>query len=342
MKKQLFAIGLLTLFVLSVNAQGLSDQKEEEPGYLGTYSLFLENNRSESFRLFQGDTTAADTAWKFGGLIGANLNQAAFVNWASGGQNSIAYTVLANAFAKYEKGKSRWITSLDLAYGQTRVGGEGPFRKTDDRIELSSKYGYEINEKVFWTALLNFRTQFDEGFNLPNDSVPISEFMSPGYLQIALGIDYIPTENFSVMVSPLASKMTFVMNQRMADAGQFGVEPAEFNEFGEKTQDGANFRYELGASLTAMYSVKFAKESISFSSKLQLFSNYLEKPENIDVNWETLLSFKINNYLNASISTLLIYDDDIDIVEEVDGETEVGPRTQFREVLSIGLAYTIK
>lgn len=342
MKKHIFTIGVFTLFILAANAQGLSDKKESDPGYLGTYSLYLENNRSESFRLFQGDTTAADTAWKFGGLVGLNFSQAAFINWASGGQNSIAYTVLGNAYAKYDKGKSRWITSLDLAYGQTRVGEDGRFRKTDDRIELSSKYGYEINEKVYWSALLNFRSQFDEGFNLPNDSVSISEFMSPGYLQVALGIDYIPTENFSVMVSPLASKMTFVMNQRMADVGQFGVDPAEFNELGEKTQDGANFRYELGASLTAMYSVKFARESISFSTKLQLFSNYLEKPENIDVNWETLLSFKINDYLNASISTLLLYDDDIDIVEEVDGETKVGPRTQFREVFSIGLAYTIK
>ena len=132
------------------------------------------------------------------------------------------------------------------------------------------------------------------------------------------------------------------MNQRMADAGQFGVEPAAFNDLGEKTADGENFRYELGASLIAMYNTQFWDESIAFSTQLQLFTNYLDRPENIDVNWEALLSFKINDYLNASISTLLIYDHDIDIAVETDDGVEVGPRTQFKEVLSIGLAYTIK
>ena len=342
MKKWSIALGAILMAFIAAKGQGLSDNGDGKIKSLGTYSLYLENNRSESFRLFQGDTAKVDTTWKFGGLVGLNFNQAAFVNWAAGGENSISYTALGNAYAKYAKGKSRWITTIDLAYGQTRLGDGGPLRKTNDRIELTSKYGHKLSEDIYMSALLNFRTQFDEGFALPNDSVSISEFMSPGYLSIALGIDYIPAENFSVMVSPVTSKMTFVMNQRMADAGQFGVEPAEFNELGDKTADGENFRYELGASLIAMYNTQFWDESVAFSTKLQLFTNYLDRPENIDVNWEALLSFKINDYLNASISTVLIYDHDIDIAVETDDGVEVGPRTQFKEVLSIGLAYTIK
>lgn len=345
MKKSLIA-AVVCLMAVPAFSQGLSDKKEAPaPDRPGTYSLFLENNHNNGFRLFQDNEARQDTSWKFGGIIGANFNQAAFINWAAGGENSIAYNVLGSAFARYEKGKTLWVSSLDLAYGQTKLG-DGPLRKTDDRIELNSKYGHKINEKVFWSALMNFRTQFDRGFNLPNDSISISEFMAPGYLSFALGIDYVPHESFSVMVSPLASKMTFVMNQRLADAGAFGVEAAEFDELGNKTADGANFRYELGASLTAAYNTKFGDDRFAFSTRLQLFTNYLDRPENIDVNWETLFTIKINKFLNVNLATLLIYDHDITIREVVDEndptQDKFGPRTQFREVLSVGLSYTIK
>lgn len=335
----------MALLLVAGAAFANSDSEDKkDPGYLGTYSLFLENNRNNMFRLFQ-DSDTKDTTWVFGGVVGVNFNQAAFINWAAGGENSIAYTALGSAMAKYEKGKTQWVTSLDLAYGQTRLGA-GPLRKTDDRIELNSKYGHKINDKLFWSGLMNFRTQFDQGFNLPNDSVSISEFMAPGYLTLALGIDYQPTKNLTFMISPATSKMTFVMNQRLADAGQFGVEAAEFDEFGVKIRDGRSFRFEMGASLTAAYAAKFAKDNIAFSTRLILFSNYLDRPQNVDVNWETLLSFKVNKFLNVNLATLLIYDHDIIIREVVNADDpsqdRFGPRTQFREVLSVGLTYTIK
>lgn len=341
MKKFYISIATVLMAVTAGSSQGLSDKNEKEQSSLGTYSLFLENNRNEAFRLFQQDTTEIDTTWQFGGLVGLNLSQSTYSNWAAGGENSLSYTALFNAFSIYTKDKSRWSSTLDLAYGQSRIGDGGPFRKIDDRIEFNTKYGYELSEEFFLTALLNFRTQFDKGYNLPNDSVHFSEFMSPGYLTLALGLDYIPNDNFSAMLSPVSTKMTFVTNQRMADDGDFGVEPAEYNDEGAKIQDGENFRFEFGATFIARYNNSFANESIMFSTKLQLFSNYLEKPENIDVNWEGLLSFKINDFLNASIAAQVIYDDDIRITEVEDGEIRTGPRTQYRQVLSIGLAYTL-
>ena len=341
MKNLYFITAALLCLAASAQGQGLSDKKNNTQESLGTYSLFLENNRNESFRLFQ-DTATVDTTWQFGGLLGLNFSQSAYFNWAAGGENSIAYTALLNAFMIYAEGNSRWATTLDLAYGQSRIGDGGALRKIDDRIEFNTKYGQKMTETLFLSALLNFRTQFDRGYNLPNDSVHFSEFMSPGYLTLALGIDYIPSDNFSLMISPASSKMTFVMNQRMADNGDYGVDPAEYDAFGNKISDGENFRFEFGASLMARYTTAFANESIHFATKLQLFTNYLEKPENIDVNWEGLLTFKINDFLNASIAAELIYDDDIHMVEIVDGEERIGPRTQFKEVLSIGFAYTIR
>ncbi len=332
----------LFLFFVPVAITLAQDGNTNATLSLETYSLFLENNHKNTLSLFQGDPATADTTWQFGGMVGLNFSQSAYVNWAAGGENSISYTAMLNTFLKYQKGNSRWNTTLDLAYGQSRIGEGGRMKKIDDRIDFNSKYGYKMTDKLFLSALMNFRTQFDLGYNLPNDSVFFSEFMSPAYLTLALGLDYIPSENFSVMLSPIAGKMTMVMNQRLADAGSYGVEPAEYNDLGDKIADGKNVRLEMGASLMARYNVSLVNESINFATKLQLFSNYLEKPGNIDVNWEGLLTFKINDFLNASIAAELIYDDDIHVVIVEDDVARSAPRTQFREVLSIGLAYNFR
>jgi hypothetical protein len=345
MKKLIFGTLALFLATSAIADGGTEEKKKNDNPYLGTYSLFLENNRNEAFRLFQGSESERDTSWKFGGIVGLNFNQVAFVNWAAGGQNSIAYTAIGSVFARYEKGKSLWVTSLDLAYGQSKLGRD-KLRKTDDRIELNSKYGYKIDDKWFASALLNFRTQFDKGYNLPNDSVVISDFMAPAYLTFGLGIDYVPNENFSIMASPLTAKITFVSNQTLANAGQFGMEPAVFDTAGNILTIGANVRYELGAALNAVYTNKFYKDNIFFSSRLGLFSNYMDRPENIDVNAEAMLTLKVNKFMNVSIAALLIYDHDITIREVVDvndpTQDRFGPRTQFKEVLSVGISYTIK
>jgi len=339
--------GTLALFAaITTFAHGEHEEKKKNSNpYLGTYSVFLENNRNEAFRLFQGDDAARDTSWKFGGVVGVNFNQVAFVNWAAGGENSMSYTALGSVFARYEKGKSLWVNSLDLAYGQSKIG-RGSLRKTDDRIELNSKYGYKLSDKWYASALLNFRTQFDKGFNIPNDSVIISDFMAPAYLTFGIGIDYVHNEHFSVMMSPLTAKLTFVSNQTLANAGQFGMEPAILDSAGNVFTKGENIRYELGAALNAVYTNKFYKDNIYFTSRLGLFTNYLDRPENIDVNAEAMLTFKVNKFLNVSIAALLIYDHDITIREVVDiddpTQDKFGPRTQFKEVLSVGFSYTIK
>ena len=295
-----------------------------------------------------------DTIWWTGGLSTISFNQTSFSNWAAGGENSIAANALLNLYAKYKNGRHAWDNSLDLGYGLVKPGVKD-VRKSDDKIDLLSKYGYDINNKnkLFYTFLLNFKSQFTEGFEYPTDTtkVLISDFLAPGYLLLALGIDFKPEEYFSVFLSPLTAKFTFVNHQDLADAGSFGVEPATYNELGVKTSDGENLRSEFGAYLN----VKFQKDvlsNVNLLTKLDLFSNYSENPQNIDVNWEVLLGMKINTYLTASISTHLIYDDDVNIQEyeerngfripklRPDGVTPLtGPRVQFKEVLAIGFSY---
>lgn len=297
------------------------------------------------------DSLAVDTAWKTGGVFTLNFNQTSLTNWAAGGENSIAANSLLNVFAKYKKNRTAWDNSLDLAYGLLKAG-EKDVRKSEDKIDLLTKYGYDATGKSKWyyTALFNFKSQFTSGYEYPTDTTKIlvSEFAAPAYFLFALGMDYKPKDHFSLFVSPITVKATMVNNQDLADAGAFGVEGAEFDTAGVKLKDGENLKTELGAYVNA----KFQKDvltNVNLLTKLDLFMNY-EDPAHIDVNWEVLLAMKINKYLSASINTQLIYDHDITIQEydvvngfkvpkvNPDGTPVAGPRVQFKEVIGVGLS----
>ena len=287
----------------------------------------------------------ADTVrrWKKGGLAGINFSQSSFTNWAAGGENSLSATALLTVFANYKRDKTTWDNTLDLAYGMLQ-SGQTALRKNEDKIDFSSKYGRYAFEDRNWyySVLVNFKSQFDDGYNFPNDSTVISHFLAPGYLLAALGLDYKPNDYFSLLISPITSKTTIVNDTRLADAGAFGVAPAEYDTAGVKTKDGQKIRSEFGGYLKMTYKKDIFK-NVNFATKLELFSNYLNNPQNIDVNWEVLIGMKVNKFLSASISTNMIYDHDIPVPVErdIDGVKVMGtgPRLQFKEVLAIGLSY---
>lgn len=282
----------------------------------------------------QEDTTKL---WTTGGIINLNFSQVQLSNWAAGGQNSFSGNGFLSLFANYEKDNSSWENTLDLGYGILKNEDEDQ-RKSDDKIEFSSKYGYKASKKWFYTALFSFKTQFAEGYNYPNDSVIISNFFAPAYLSFSLGMDYKPNKKFSAFISPLSGKSTFVRNQNLADAGAFGVEPAVYDTTtGAKIQDGENVRNELFAGLIKIVYKDEILKNVTFQSKLELFSNYLENPQNVDINWENLISMKVNEYISANILVHLIYDDDINYVND-DG-TDKGPQLQLKEVFGVGFSY---
>ncbi len=279
--------------------------------------------------------------WKNTGLAGINFSQSSYTNWASGGQNSISGTALFNLLSVYKNGgRITFENKIDFSYGRTQIGPEN--RKSDDKIDVSTKYGRTIGEsKWLYTVQTNFKSQFDRGYNYPNDSVFTSRFLTPGYFVYALGLDYKPNDDFSLFISPLSGKTTIVNDQPLADAGAFGVEKAVLDTAGNVITPGKRYRSEFGGSLTLGYTRELSK-SIKFSTTLKLFSNYLQNPGNVDVNWETLLSFKVNKFISATIATELIYDDDIlvPVDKDNDGVKESsGPRLQFKEVLSLGFSY---
>lgn len=264
-----------------------------------------------------------------GGFFSLTFNQVSLSNWAAGGEDALSATGIANFFANYKKGKSAWDNSLDLGYGVLK-SGSNKIRKNEDKLEFNSKYGYQAFDHVYYSVLVNYRSQFAKGYNYPNDSTVVSKFNAPGYLSISIGMDYKPRPFLSIYLSPMAGRMTFVIDRKLADAGAYGVDPAEYNSSNQKIKDGKKCRFEFGATLSARYQQDVVK-NVNIASKLLLFNNYTDKVKsnrgNIAVNWETMVNIKAGKYLTTSILTNMIYDQN------------VIRKTQFKEAIGVGLSY---
>ena len=275
-----------------------------------------------------------DTLWNFNGVTSLNFSQLSLSNWAAGGENSVSGNAIVNLAANYKSAdeKINWNSELLLGYGLVRQGTD-VVRKSDDKIDLASKIGYAASKKWSYTGLLGFKTQFTEGYANPGDvnRTKISNLMAPAYLGLSFGMDYKPKDNFTLFLAPLTGKMTFVLDEDLSAAGSFGV-PA-----GEKV------RSEFGGYVKIAYTKEVLK-NVKLNTKIDLFSNYLENPQYVDVNFDLLLSFKVNEYLSASFITQLIYDHDIQFAVLDDNGVPIPdatePRIQFKQLFGIGLTYS--
>ena len=302
---------------------------------------------------------APASPWTHGGNVGFNMAQSHFDNWAPGGQDNINFLGLAKYDINYKNGNHKWDNSLDLQLGYSYYDLDKKPIKTDDRIFLSSLYGYNLsNEKLFATANFTFQSQFVNGYNYAADSTNrISGFMAPGYFTLGLGVQWVPNEHFKVNFAPLTAKMTYVNDQNLADEGAFGVKKAQYeedadgnyivDENGERIliNHGEKVRWELGAQLTAEFNYQIM-ENVTFSSKLIAFYNYLGGNENalgekytcpVDFDWDNALIMKVNDWLSCNLTARLVYDEDIAPLSLYPGTTF----RQFKEVLSIGISYKI-
>lgn len=288
----------------------------------------------------------ADTiGWKKGGFLSLSLAQISLTNWAAGGQNSISIQAMLNMFSSHKWKKSFWENTFDIGYGLLQQGESKKFIKTDDKLELTSKYGLQFEKNFFVAFALNFRTQMTVGWNYGKDTQKVSNFLSPAYLVTAIGIDWKPLEQISLFAAPLTGRLTFVNDQELADKGSFGVKPAVYDSLGKLIERGKKTKKEFGGYLR----ISFLKndfnweilKNISISSKLDLFSDYLNKPQNIDVNWENIILFKVNKIISINLITQLIYDENVKIPVDTNGDGKFdsfAPRTQFKEIFGLGVA----
>ncbi len=272
-----------------------------------------------------------ESPWKFSGLVSQQINQVSFSYWAQGGENSFASTSLINLNADYKKGNFAWENRLSLAYGILKIE-DTPTRKNEDRIHFLSKGGREVSPKFSTSFLAEFRTQFTKGYNYPNDSIVVSNFMAPGNLSLSIGMEYKPWEYLSIFLSPASGKFTLVLDDEISKSS-FGV------------AEDKNVNAEFGALLNIMFK-KEIFEDVLVESKLTLFNNLLDEDKsnrkNTDVDWETAISIKINRYITASALIHMLYDHDTLIPVEGDSDTN-GPgvtrKLQIKQLFGLGLSY---
>lgn len=273
------------------------------------------------------------SGWKKGAVIGVNMSQASLTNWAAGGQNSFGVNGLTSLFANFKKRNMSWDNSLDIGYGLLKQGANADFIKTDDRFDLLSKYGQKASKSLYYAALFNFKTQMTEGKDYAKDTAKISNLLAPAYVLTAIGIDYKPSNYFTAFLAPLTGKVTIVNDSDLSAKGAFGVTPGE------------TFKTEFGGYLRAAFSKNDFKsealKNLALTTKVDLFSNYLKDPQNIDVSWETLFVFKVNKYISVNLNTHLIYDADILFDTNDDGQINENDNSliQFKEILGVGFMY---
>lgn len=264
-----------------------------------------------------------DTLWTRSGNTTLNFSQVSLNNWAAGGKSSMSGVIMVNYAANYKRDKLSWDNTFDFRYGFLKEE-DMDLRKSDDKIDISSKLGVEAKKNWYYSALLNFKSQFASGYNYPDTDNAISKFMAPGYLNLGLGMDY-KTDGFSLMMAPVSGKFTFVTDDDLSDEGAFGVE------------EGKKVRSELGATVKAQLKKDIMK-NVTLDTKVDFFSNYLDQPKNIDIDWTFKIIMKVNDYLSANLITQMIYDNDVKIQGE-DPESSPAPALQFMESFGAGLTF---
>lgn len=239
--------------------------------------------------------TSVDSTWTKKGNIAILGSQSSFSNWQAGGANNLALNGSLNYDINYKKNDWTWDNKFIAMYGINKLKGQEQ-QKTDDRLEINSVLGKKAEGNWYYSYFLNFKTQFDAGLNPDNLEERISHFMSPAYLQTGPGMLWKKNDNFKVNISPGTARFIFVHDHFTEFGDSFGVE------------QGKTMRFELGASINAYYKVQ-VMENFTIENILNLYSNYLEDPQNVDIDYQLNAVLKVNKYISTNLTLQALYDD---------------------------------
>jgi hypothetical protein len=259
--------------------------------------------------------------WKSGGNYTLTIGQGTLSNWAAGGdQFSLTVNTILQLYSYYRKGRNSWDNTLDIFFGYINTTSLGS-RKNDDRFDLISKYGYSLNKKINLATLFNVRSQFVHGYTYPNNVKTFaSSFLSPAYIIFSQGLDFRPNKQISVFFSPITARWVVVTNPALSVRGEYGVKA------------GTNSIGQFGAFGTVTIEKNFNKK-VLYKSRLDLFSNYQRKPQNVDLFITNVLTTKIGKNLAFNWNVDLIYDDDVRLF----GPRKSSPGLQAKSIIGLGL-----
>lgn len=271
---------------------------------------------------------APPQGWTSEGKFQILFNQSAFnKEWSGGGTSSMAGNLILDYNLNYRKDDFTWDNRIIANYGLTKLKGDQFVRKTSDRFEINTIAGQQLeNSNWYYSFFANFRTQFSKGYVYTRDAEgqqtrrETTHFISPAYLQFGPGMMWKKSEDFWFNLAPATARFIFVDPAFTSvpgyqDGSYYGVD------------EGDSSRFELGASVSA-YLRSDIFENVSLENSLSLYSNYLDKPGNIDIDYLMNLEMTVNKFISASLIFQAIYDDNT-----------VGA-FQIREVFGAGLTYT--
>jgi hypothetical protein len=251
------------------------------------------------------------------------FNQSAFSNWASGGDNTIAGNATVNYTINYKKNKFIWNNNVIATYGLTKSANTEFPKKTNDGFNINSMIAYDAENYWFYSFFANFKTQFTKGYKYTKvDGVETrnvyTEFMSPGYFMIGPGMFWEKNKDLKFNLAPATSRFVFVNpDLTLPDKAYFGVE------------EGESLRYEIGFSAALIYNFTLM-ENITIQNSLALFSNYIDNPQNIDLNYLMDIDLKVNKFFTANFIFQTVYDNN------------AYAGFQIREVIGIGINYNFE
>jgi len=241
--------------------------------------------------------------WTKKGNASLLFNQSTFENWVAGGENNISGNLGFNYDFNYKKGLWAWDNKIIASYGIVKTRNSAFAKKTDDRFEINSLVGKQITDRWYYSGFVNFKTQFTKGYVYSKDENgteirdEYTNFLSPAYLLAGVGMLYKRDDNFKINLSPVTSKFTFVDKSfTLPDEAYFGV------------KEGESIRYELGFNASMYYKLDVIA-NVTFENILNLYSNYLEDPQNVDIDYQLNIVMKINRYLTTNLMFQTIYDD---------------------------------
>lgn len=248
-------------------------------------------------QLFYAQETevVSDSTWVKKGNIAILGSQSSFSQWQAGGSNNLAINGSLNYDINYKKGDWTWDNKFIAMYGINKLKGQEQ-QKTDDRLEINSLLGKKASGEWYYSAFANFKTQFDAGMNPDSLEQRISHFMSPAYLQFGPGMLWKKNDNLKVNLAPATARFIFVHSHFTEFEESFGVE------------QGKSMRFEFGAAVNAYYKVE-VMENFTIENILNLYSNYLEDPKNVDIDYQLNVVLKVNRYISSNLTFQALYDD---------------------------------
>jgi len=292
---------------------------------------------SGAFKPYQKFMDSDSVHWLFGGDGALSFRATSLANWSAGGEDQIGVSPIVNLFANYKKGKRTFENYMTLAYGFLKTG-ERKAVKSDDRLLYTAKVGQQMSPKWFYTATLLARTQFTPGYKYSNtDTIRISDFLSPAYLYVSAGLDYRPNNSFSLVLSPLMGKATYVNSGDMTVLATAGMLTTEKDETGADIMIPHRSRHEFGGGALLSFKGNLFKNKVSYNSQVELFSNYVQKPENVDVLWTFQTKVLLYKNITGDFRLDLKYDDDQKTVK-ADGSLG-GAKVQLKYFTGVGLFY---